>query len=39
MAILNATPDSFFSASRLQNDAVRRAGEFIECGAEIIDIG
>ena len=39
MAILNATPDSFFSASRLQDDAVRRTREFIDCGAEIIDIG
>lgn len=39
MAILNATPDSFFSASRLQNDAVERAGKFIAQGAEVIDIG
>ncbi len=39
MAILNATPDSFYSASRLQDDAVKRAAEAISQGAEIIDIG
>ncbi len=39
MAILNATPDSFYSASRLQDDAVKRAGEAIAQGAAIIDIG
>ncbi len=39
MAILNATPDSFYSVSRLQNDAAERAGKMIKQGAEIIDIG
>lgn len=49
MAILNATPDSFFSGSRLAgsglggsrivSDAVKRAGRFIAQGAEVIDIG
>lgn len=39
MAIMNATPDSFYSGSRLQDDAVKRAGEFISQGAEILDIG
>lgn len=39
MAILNATPDSFFSESRLQNDAVKRAGDCIAQGAAVIDIG
>ena len=39
MAILNATPDSFFADSRLQDDAVLRAGKFIEQGARILDIG
>lgn len=39
MSILNATPDSFFADSRLQDDAVLRAGRFIEQGARILDIG
>lgn len=39
MAIMNATPDSFYSRSRLENDAVERAGRFIAQGAEILDIG
>ncbi len=39
MAIVNATPDSFYGASRLQDDAVKRVGEFIAQGAEIIDVG
>jgi len=39
MAILNATPDSFYGGSRLKGDAVERAGRFIAQGAEILDIG
>ncbi|MCM1306023.1 MAG: dihydropteroate synthase [Bacteroides sp.] len=39
MAILNATPDSFYSGSRLSGDAAKRAGRFIAQGAEILDIG
>lgn len=42
MGILNATPDSFFSDSRVEknDDAIlRRAEEMIEEGAKIIDIG
>lgn len=39
MAILNATPDSFYSGSRLHGDAVERARRFIEQGAEVLDIG
>lgn len=39
MAILNVTPDSFWSGSRHAHDAVETARKFIEQGAEIIDIG
>ena len=39
MGILNATPDSFFAASRLQDDAVERARKMLSDGAEIIDVG
>lgn len=41
MGILNATPDSFYSASRCQEaaEACRRAGAMLEAGADIIDIG
>ncbi len=39
MAILNATPDSFYSLSRLQDDAAQRAGALIAQGAEVIDVG
>ena len=39
MGILNATPDSFFAGSRLHGDAVKRAGEMLKNGAEILDIG
>ena len=39
MGILNATPDSFFAGSRLQDDAVERAGKMLKDGAEIIDVG
>ena len=39
MAILNATPDSFYSASRHQNDAAETAKKFLQQGAQIVDIG
>lgn len=41
MGILNATPDSFYSRSRLPNpeDAVARAREMLEQGAKIVDVG
>ena len=39
MAILNATPDSFYEGSRHRYDAVETARKFIEQGAEIIDVG
>ncbi|MBO4380973.1 MAG: dihydropteroate synthase [Clostridia bacterium] len=39
MGILNATPDSFFAASRLQDDAVKRAGDMLKAGAEVLDVG
>ena len=40
MGILNATPDSFYPASRTANgDPVERALKMIEDGAEIIDVG
>lgn len=40
MAILNLTPDSFFSASRTQEkDVAERVEKAIADGAEIIDIG
>lgn len=39
MAILNATPDSFYSASRHRNDAVETAKKFLQQGAQIVDIG
>jgi len=39
MGILNATPDSFFSESRIGDNAVKRAGEMLKCGAEVLDIG
>ena len=41
MGIMNATPDSFYMGSRLRDaeTAVRRAGEMLENGAGIIDIG
>ena len=39
MAILNATPDSFFAHSRVSQQAVDRAGEMLEQGAHILDIG
>ena len=41
MGIVNVTPDSFYTGSRVldHNDAVMRALKFIEDGADIIDIG
>jgi dihydropteroate synthase len=41
MAIMNATPDSFYAASRINNIdwAIEKAGNFIKEGAAIIDIG
>lgn len=39
MAILNATPDSFYCGSRLCGDAVSRAKKFLADGAEVLDIG
>lgn len=39
MAILNATPDSFYGVSRLRGDAARRACDCIDKGAEVLDIG
>lgn len=39
MAILNATPDSFFAESRISDLAVDKVGEMLEQGAHIIDIG
>ena len=41
MGILNATPDSFFSASRVESEeaVARRAAEIVEQGGTIIDVG
>lgn len=41
MAIMNLTPDSFYAESRMDNlqAIVEKAGQFIEEGAAIIDIG
>jgi dihydropteroate synthase len=39
MAILNATPDSFFDKGRYFGRGVERAEEIIAAGADIIDIG
>lgn len=41
MGILNITPDSFYSTSRMQTevDIARRARQIIEEGGEIIDVG
>ena len=40
MGILNLTPDSFFSGSRVSNSQlIDRAGKMVEAGADIIDIG
>ena len=40
MGILNITPDSFYSGSRIeQQDVLQKAGQMIEEGATILDIG
>ncbi len=41
MGIINCTPDSFHSDSRVDNmeEAIRKAGEMIALGASILDIG
>lgn len=40
MGILNVTPDSFYSGSRVAGDSlVERAREMIDAGAAIIDVG
>src|SRR3546814_6535894 len=41
MGIINLTPDSFFDGSRRQDadEAVRRAGEMLEQGAAMLDLG
>ena len=41
MAILNVTPDSFYSGSRVvqSSQLVERAGQMIEDGADILDLG
>ena len=41
MGILNCTPDSFFEGSRTQNtqEALKKAAEMIDQGADMLDIG
>jgi dihydropteroate synthase len=41
MGILNVTPDSFYSSSRIESDKgiLARAGEILDQGGSIIDIG
>jgi dihydropteroate synthase len=41
MGIINATPDSFFTGSRVQQtgEIVKQAGQMLQDGAAIIDIG
>ncbi|MDR3711348.1 MAG: dihydropteroate synthase [Puia sp.] len=41
MAIINATPDSFYAGSRIGNreDLLRQAAKMIEEGADILDVG
>ncbi len=41
MAILNITPDSFYSKSRMASveDALEQSAKFLEAGAKFIDIG
>jgi dihydropteroate synthase len=41
MGVLNVTPDSFHDGGRYETveDAVTRAGEMVEAGADIIDVG
>ena len=41
MGILNVTPDSFSDGGQFleKDDALRRAGEMLEAGADVIDVG
>ena len=40
MGIINATPDSFYSGSRIPDtEAAARCGEMLRAGAAIIDVG
>ena len=41
MGIINVTPDSFFSESRVESETeiIEKAGRMIEDGADFIDIG
>lgn len=41
MGVLNCTPDSFFSGSRVagSEESIRAASEMIEAGASVLDIG
>lgn len=41
VAVLNATPDSFWAASRLTDvdDAVARAAQALEAGADVLEVG
>ena len=41
MGVINVTPDSFYAGSRVEGttEAVKRALEFADAGADIIDIG
>jgi dihydropteroate synthase len=41
MAVLNATPDSFSSSSRIEHvaDALERVEWFLESGARVVDVG
>ncbi len=39
MGILNVTPDSFYSGSRVGADLLRRAEQMLADGADILDIG
>ncbi|MEE4215020.1 MAG: dihydropteroate synthase [Bacteroidales bacterium] len=41
MGVLNITPDSFYSGSRVNSDSeiLKRAAEMIESGADMLDVG
>jgi dihydropteroate synthase len=41
MGVINVTPDSFYAGSRVEGtaEAVKRALEFVDAGADIVDIG
>lgn len=39
MGILNATPDSFWSGSRVGSDAVERGLALVDEGAQVLDVG